>query len=38
MDLTLTLPCVRIINVSTSVWRMELSVGPASTELNEIPR
>ena len=25
--LTLTLLCVRIINVSTSVWRMELSVG-----------
>ena len=24
---TLTLLCVRIINVSTSVWRMELSVG-----------
>ena len=24
---TQTLLCVRIINVSTSVWRMELSVG-----------
>ena len=27
LTLTLTLLCVRIINVSTSVWRMELSVG-----------
>ena len=27
LALTLTLLCVRIINVSTSVWRMELSVG-----------
>ena len=28
LTLTPTLLCVRIINVSTSVWRMELSVGP----------
>ena len=30
ITLTLTLLCVRIINVSTSVWRMELSVDPVT--------
>ena len=32
LTLTLTLLCVRIINVSTSVWRMELGVGRSAAQ------